>query len=134
MKIKEGKYQKSNLARRLTLSLLIGGMFVTTTASAMPIVGDVVTGNGTIGDVVNNVMNVTGNSSSANVAIKWQDFGIGKGETVNFTNMNAVLNYVTGNNKSEIFGKLNGSGVNVLLINPNGVLFGSGAEVSVGSL
>lgn len=134
MKIKEGKYQKSNLARRLTLSLLIGGMFVTTTASAMPIVGDVVTGNGTIGDVVNNVMNVTGNSSSANVAIKWQDFGIGKGETVNFTNMNAVLNYVTGNNKSEIFGKLNGSGVNVFLINPNGVLFGSGAEVSVGSL
>ena len=134
MKIKEGKYQKSNLARRLTLSLLIGGMFVTTTASAMPIVGDVVTGNGTIGDVVNNVMNVTGNSSSANVAIKWQDFGIGKGETVNFTNMNAVLNYVTGNNKSEIFGKLNGSGVNVFLINPNGVLFGAGAEVSVGSL
>ncbi|WP_455656417.1 filamentous hemagglutinin N-terminal domain-containing protein [Phascolarctobacterium sp.] len=134
MKIKECKYQKSNLARRLTLSLLIGGMFVTTTASAMPSVGDVVTGNGTIGDVVNNVMSVTGNSSSANVAIKWQDFGIGKGETVNFTNMNAVLNYVTGNNKSEIFGKLNGSGVNVFLINPNGVLFGAGAEVSVGSL
>ena len=130
----QAKNKSYSLARRLTLSLIIGGMFITTTANAMPTGGNVITNNGTIGNVTNNVLDVTGSGSSANVVIKWQDFGIKVGETVNFSNMNAVLNYVTGNNKSEIFGKLNGSGVNVFLINPNGVLFGAGAEVSVGSL
>lgn len=133
-KTKQAQNKSYSLARRLTLSLLIGGMFITNTANAMPTGGDVVTGNGSIGGVVDGVMNVTGNSSSANVVIKWQDFGIKAGETVNFKDMNAVLNYVTGNNKSEIFGKLNGTNVDVFLINPNGVLFGAGAEVSVGSL
>lgn len=133
-KTKQAQNKSYSLARRLTLSLLIGGMFITNTANAMPTGGDVVTGNGSIGGVVDGVMNVTGNSSSANVVIKWQDFGIKAGETVNFKDMNAVLNYVTGNNKSEIFGKLKGTNVNVFLINPNGVLFGAGAEVSVGSL
>ena len=33
------------------------------------------------------------------------------GETVNFKNMNAILNYVTGRQGSEIFGALNGQGV-----------------------
>ena len=134
MKTRHTKAKTYSLARRLALTLIIGGMFVTSTAGAMPTGGNVITNNGTIGNVTNNVLDVTGSGSSANVVIKWQDFGIKVGETVNFSNMNAVLNYVTGNNKSEIFGKLNGSGVNVFLINPNGVLFGAGAEVSVGSL
>ena len=34
--------------------------------------------------------------------------------------MQAVLNYVTGSQRSEIFGKLNGSGAHVFLLNPNG--------------
>lgn len=45
-----------------------------------------------------------------------------------------VLNYVTGNTKSEIYGTLNGQNVNVFLLNPNGILFGKGAAVNVGSL
>ena len=53
---------------------------------------------------------------------------------MNFKNMQAVLNYVSGSGKSEIFGKLNGSGVNVFLINPNGILFGKTAQVNVGQL
>lgn len=127
------KYNESYLARRLALSLIIGGMFVSS-AYALPQGGAVVGGgsNGNIGGS-GNVMEITGTGSN-NVAIKWEQFNIANGETVNFKNMANVLNYVTGNTKSEIYGTLNGQGVNVFLLNPNGILFGKGAAVNVGSL
>jgi len=127
------KYNKSYLARRLALSLIIGGMFVSS-AYALPQGGAVVGGgsNGNIGGS-GNVMDITGTGSN-NVAIKWEQFNIANGETVNFKNMANVLNYVTGNTKSEIYGTLNGQNVNVFLLNPNGILFGKGAAVNVGSL
>ena len=116
------KYNKSYLARRLALSLIIGGMFVSS-AYALPQGGAVVGGgsNGNIGGS-GNVMDIIGTGSN-NVAIKWEQFNIANGETVNFKNMANVLNYVTGNTKSEIYGTLNGQGVNVFLLNPNGILF-----------
>ena len=127
------KYNKSYLARRLALSLIIGGMFVSS-AYALPQGGAVVGGgsNGNIGGS-GNVMDIIGTGSN-NVAIKWEQFNIANGETVNFKNMANVLNYVTGNTKSEIYGALNGQNVNVFLLNPNGILFGKGAAVNVGSL
>ncbi|WP_455653444.1 filamentous hemagglutinin N-terminal domain-containing protein [Phascolarctobacterium sp.] len=127
------KYNKTYLARRLALSLIIGGMFVSS-ANALPQGGAVVGGSnsGTIGGS-GNIMNITGKGNN-NVAIRWEQFNIANGETVNFTNMANVLNYVTGNTKSEIYGALNGQGVNVFLFNPNGILFGKGAAVNVGSL
>ena len=127
------KYNKTYLARRLVLSLIIGGMFVSS-AYALPQGGSVVGGSnsGTIGGS-GNIMDITGKGNN-NVAIRWEQFNIANGETVNFTNMASVLNYVTGNTKSEIYGALNGQGVNVFLFNPNGILFGKGAAVNVGSL
>ena len=93
------KYNKSYLARRLALSLIIGGMFVSS-AYALPQGGAVVGGgsNGNIGGS-GNVMDIIGTGSN-NVAIKWEQFNIANGETVNFKNMANVLNYVTGNTKS----------------------------------
>src|SRR5690606_5695646 len=44
-----------------------------------------------------------------------------------------LLNRVTGNQASDIAGQLNANG-RVFLVNPNGVLFGSGAQVNVGGL
>ena len=127
------KYNKTYLARRLALSLIIGGMFVSS-AYALPQGGAVVGGSnsGTIGGS-GNIMDITGKGNN-NVAIRWEQFNIANGETVNFTKMASVLNYVTGNSKSEIYGALNGQGVNVFLINPNGILFSKGAAVNVGSL
>lgn len=127
------KYNKTYLARRLALSLIIGGMFVSS-AYALPQGGAVVGGSnsGIIGGS-GNTMDITGKGSN-NVAIRWEQFNIANRETVNFKNMASVLNYVTGNTKSEIYGALNGQGVNVFLFNPNGILFGKGAAVNVGSL
>ena len=81
--------------------------------------------------------NVTMNiaSGAANNVIKWVDFSIAGGanrETVNF-DANNYLNYVTGSARSDIYGTLTGGG-SIYIVNPNGVLFGDGAQVNVGSL
>jgi len=75
-------------------------------------------------------MNITG--SAANNVMNWQTFSIANGETVQFDAKN-YLNLVRGTFKSEINGALNGTG-NIYLINPNGILFGSTAQVNVGNL
>ncbi len=71
-------------------------------------------------------------STKVNNVLKWIDFSIGKGGTVQY-DANNYLNYVTGHSRSEIDGVLKGGG-SIYLINPNGILFGSTARVDVGSL
>jgi filamentous hemagglutinin family protein len=68
--------------------------------------------------------------------INWQSFNINRGELTKFVQQNAqsqVLNRVTGVDPSQILGQLQSNG-RVLLINPNGVLFGKGAQVDVAGL
>jgi filamentous hemagglutinin family protein len=70
------------------------------------------------------------------VAINWPSFNIGPGEAVQFVqpNRNSVaLNRVLGSDPSSIFGSLQANG-QVFLVNPNGILFGKGAQVNVGGL
>src|SRR5262245_7197317 len=63
-------------------------------------------------------------------------FGIGHGETATFTGPNSVDNVVsrvTGGELSEIHGTLRSTipGADLWLLNPNGVVFGQGAELDV---
>ena len=65
----------------------------------------------------------------------WNDFGIAQGNTVRFSsdlNDWLVLNRVTGSKASNILGSLVGDGT-IFLVNPNGITFGNGASVDVGS-
>ncbi|WP_419077676.1 filamentous hemagglutinin N-terminal domain-containing protein [Phascolarctobacterium faecium] len=119
------------LQKRILAALISGGLLLLPSCGyTLPSGGAVVNGSGSITSG-GGTMDITG---SGNVAINWDSFNIAQNETVNFKNMQAVLNYVSGSGKSEIFGKLNGSGVNVFLINPNGILFGKTAQVNVGQL
>lgn len=73
---------------------------------------------------------------SQRAAIDWRSFNVGAAETVNFVQPNAssaILNRVVGNDPSAIFGRITANG-QVLLINPNGILFGRTAQVDVGAL
>ena len=115
----------------IALSLLSFNINNISIIEAMPSNPSNVSG-ATIDNQSPNVMNINGTSN--NSVIKWNDFSINKGETVNFSGMKNAMNYVTGHNISNIYGNLNGSGVNVYLINPNGVIFGESAKVNVGSL
>lgn len=76
------------------------------------------------------------NQSSQKASINWQNFSIGKSETVNFKqpSVSAItLNRVVGNEKSIIEGALNANG-QVWILNSNGVLFNSSAKVNTAGL
>lgn len=74
--------------------------------------------------------------SSQRAVIDWRSFGIDAGEHVNFAQPSAsasALNRVTGDQVSRILGQLSANG-QVILVNPNGIVFGRAARVDVGSL
>ncbi|MCV6612966.1 MAG: filamentous hemagglutinin N-terminal domain-containing protein [Amphritea sp.] len=73
---------------------------------------------------------------SQKLITQWQEFSIGENASVQFIQPNsssAALNRVIGQNPSEILGHLSANG-HVLLINPNGVVFGSNSRIDVASL
>jgi filamentous hemagglutinin family protein len=73
---------------------------------------------------------------SERAILNWQSFNIGAGNTVNFLMPSAdssALNRIYQQDPSRILGNLNATG-HVYLINQNGIVFGQGAQVNVGSL
>ena len=79
---------------------------------------------------------LTINQTSQSAAINWQSFGIGKDNAVVFVQPGrdaVALNRVLGSDPSAILGSLTANG-KVFLVNPNGILFGKGAQVNVGGL
>ncbi|MCC2636956.1 MAG: filamentous hemagglutinin family outer membrane protein [Moraxellaceae bacterium] len=100
---------------------------------ALPQGGSVTAGSGAI---TTSGSNLTVHQGTQKLIVDWQSFGIAGGEHVQFVQPSAsavALNRVLGNNASEIYGSLSANG-QVFLINPNGILFGPTAQVSVGSL
>ncbi|MGH8462078.1 MAG: filamentous hemagglutinin N-terminal domain-containing protein [Stenotrophobium sp.] len=76
------------------------------------------------------------NQTSQNAVINWQQFNIAGNESVTFNQPNTsavVLNRVVGGSPSEILGDLSANG-RVFIVNPQGVVFGAGAQVDVGGL
>lgn len=74
--------------------------------------------------------------TSARAVIDWRSFGVGAAEQVLFAQpsaQSATLNRVTGEQLSTILGRIDANG-QVYLVNPNGIVFGRGAQVNVGSL
>ncbi len=68
--------------------------------------------------------------------INWNSFNIAPGERVRFQQpsaASAILNRIHDRNPSTILGSIVANG-NILLSNPNGMLFGAGASVDVGGL
>ena len=101
--------------------------------NALPTGGKVVAGAATISSTstaTSATMNI--NQTSQRAVINWQTFNVGKNATVNFNqpNSNSVtLNRVVSATPSMIQGAVNANG-QVILVNPNGVTFGKGAEVN----
>ncbi|MGI4879362.1 MAG: filamentous hemagglutinin N-terminal domain-containing protein, partial [Janthinobacterium lividum] len=117
-------------------SLLAGSVILVAGASeaqALPTGGSVAAGSATITAVTSQL---TVRQSTQNAVINWQSFGIGRGEGVTFVqpNSNSVaLNRVVGQVPTAILGSLTANG-KVFVVNPNGVLFGQGAQVNVAGL
>jgi filamentous hemagglutinin family protein len=100
---------------------------------AAPTEGQISAGSGAIAQ---SGANTTITQQSQNLAINWQSFGVATNEAVRFNQPNAsaiALNRVLGQTSSQILGNLSANG-QVFILNPNGVLFGNSAQVSVGGL
>ena len=72
----------------------------------------------------------------ANLFHSFREFNVSEGGSVYFANpegISDIFSRVTGNNPSNIFGKLGVLGdANLFLINPNGIVFGENASLDVG--
>jgi filamentous hemagglutinin family protein len=109
-------------------------LFVAPPALALPLGGQVASGNVTIGTPAPNTMAITQGTPKG--IVNWNSFSIGANETVNIAQPSAqavLLNRVVGSQASTIAGRMNANG-QVFLVNPAGVLFARGASVNVGSL
>lgn len=102
-------------------------------STALPTGGQIVGGQASISQ---NGAAMRVEQASARAAIDWQSFNIGAQASVTFDQPSAsaiALNRVLGASGSEIYGRLSANG-QVFLVNPNGILFGRGAQVDVGGL
>ncbi|MES1976784.1 MAG: filamentous hemagglutinin N-terminal domain-containing protein [Pseudomonadota bacterium] len=122
-------------ATRFAINALSACLMLSLGASvyALPTNGVVAAGAATISSA-GSATTIT--QSTANVVVNWQSFGIAAGQTVQFLqpgSTSVALNRVLGADPSSIMGNLSANG-KVFLLNPNGVLFGSGASVNVGGL
>ncbi|MGD0959301.1 MAG: filamentous hemagglutinin N-terminal domain-containing protein [Methylomonas sp.] len=99
---------------------------------ANPMGGSVVNGTASFA-VSGHTLTIT---NSPGAIIDWSSFSVNKGELTQFIQQTAaseVLNRVTGGDPSQILGSLQSNG-RVFLINPNGVVFGAGAQVDVAGI
>lgn len=135
--VKRMQQQKSKERLALAISItLTAGAFsiVPTVAEGAPVLESKSTGVVVDQATTPKVTDIT--STETNNIIRWQEFSVAKGETVQFDKGQQTHNYlnlVTGANRSEIYGAIKG-GQNVYVVNPHGVLFGADANVDVGNL
>lgn len=121
----------SCVMRPLLSALLIFGY--TSFANAAPEGGTVRAGTA---QIIEDGSRTLIQQGSDRAIIDWRSFSIGSQEQVQFvqpSSSSATLNRVTGGEVSLILGRLDANG-QVLLINPQGIIFGRGAQVNVGSL
>src|SRR5690349_19351036 len=117
-----------NVLTRLRASTMLTSVVIifssTPIAYALPVGGNVVAGQATIATAPQR-LDVTQSTNRA--VLDWQSFDIGAGEQVKFaqpSSQSVALNRVTGGqNASQILGKLDANGT-VMLVNPQGVVFG----------
>lgn len=149
MKQKESLNKRLNtrLASLVMLSVL-SVPWVASAAGDSVVANNMLPGNGNvIAGTLEGGFKAQGNQmnlhqTTQNAIVTWDSFSIGANATVTIRgdhdNFN-MLNYVTGSESSQIYGKLNSyvgdkQGGNIYLVNPNGVQIGNSAEINVGSL
>jgi filamentous hemagglutinin family protein len=119
------------VAAALTLAGVSWGMSSVYAASAAD--AAVSAGSGHISTVGNTT---TIDQASQRMAIDWTSLSTAANEALLFNQPNAsaiALNRITGASPSALLGSLTANG-QVYILNPNGVLFGAGAQVNVGGL
>ena len=106
-----------------------GGSSIALPAAALPTGASVAAGKATVLQAGNTL---TVNQTTSQAIVNWNSFSIGSKAKVIINQPSASsveLDRVTGNNASQIFGQLSSNG-QVVLVNPNGIVFGKDGSVS----
>ena len=121
----------TTLAMAMALGLGLTGASAQTASNALPASGNVAAGTASIS---RSGANMVIDQSTQRAVINWQSFNVGKDAHVQFNNgSGATLNRVTGPEASTILGRISATG-QITISNGNGVFFGPGSRVDVGSL
>ena len=121
------KHREPTVFKPKALALAVAGCFCLGQALANPVGGQVVAGSASFA-TLGSTLTIT---NSPGAIINWQGFSIGAGELTRFNQVSAassVLNRVITSNPSQLFGTLSSNG-RVFLINPAGILVGTGAVI-----
>jgi filamentous hemagglutinin family protein len=114
--------------------LVLMGITTVTPSIAGPQDGTVTAGSATITATSATRTDISQQTDRA--VVDWRQFNIAANEHVNFsqpTSQSVILNRVTGDDASQIMGRLTANG-QVFLLNPNGILFGKNSVVNLGGL
>ncbi|WAC75662.1 YDG domain-containing protein [Roseateles sp. SL47] len=130
-----GRHASSYVGGVFALSVLSQAMAQTQppAPAALPTMPTVVAGQASLSTAGTTL---TIKQTTDKLITNWAGFNISAGNTVSFEQPSAkavALNRVKGTGNSKIDGTLTSNG-RVFLVNPNGVIFGAGASVAVGSL
>ncbi|MGH7147501.1 MAG: filamentous hemagglutinin N-terminal domain-containing protein, partial [Nitrospiraceae bacterium] len=124
----------SNPHRVLCALLVSLQLLLPSLVAALPSDGNVVGGNAAIQQVNPKQLNIQQATDKA--ILNWKSFSIAADEAVHFVQpsiSSIALNRVIGVDPSVILGQLQSNG-RIFLLNPNGILFGAGAQINVGGL
>ena len=100
---------------------------------AAPEGGEIVAGEGTIAQ---SGVDTLIHQATERLAIDWQSFDIAANERVEFiqpSSSSIALNRVLSNNGTQILGRIESNG-QVMVVNPNGVVFGKDSIINVGGM
>ena len=125
---------RGDILKKFALTITASAVCAWVNGAELPAGGQISAGAGSI--VTQDANRLVVNQQTDRLAIDWASFSIGAGRSVQFNQPSAsavALNRVNGVDPSVIQGSLTANG-QVFLVNPNGVIFGRDAQVSVGSL
>lgn len=125
---------RSGIYRLLCAALASIQILLPTLVAALPTDGQVAGGQATIQKT--NPTTLTIQQATDKAILNWNSFSIAANEAVHFVQpsiSSIALNRVIGVDPSVILGQLQSNG-RIFLINPNGILFGAGAQINVGGL
>lgn len=117
----------------LSALLMASTALAENTSAALPTGGEITSGQGSI-NTAPNLLTITQNSHVLDT--NWSSFNIGSGATVSVLQpsvSSTLIGRIIGGSRSNIDGTLNANG-RVVLVNPNGIYFGSQSRVNVGGL
>ena len=117
----------------ITLLCISVNVHAVPAVDALPGGGNISAGNGTISSQGNQMLI---NQVGDKLAINWSSYNIGANASVTYqqpSRQSVALNRVFSADPSQLYGRLNANG-SVILINPNGIVVGPGANINVGAM